>query len=330
MAAKASDGHLQSAIDDDILKRTLIVHTRLIEGLPERSERQVLPSAVIVVSDISALHKAQLELSSLNSDLERRVISRTAALQQTNEDLAEEIARRRATEQELKASRDELENLTEQLINAQEAERERLSRELHDSLGQSLGAVKYSLESVVAAQANSGNGDMSNADLAAIVGRVGDLIRETRSLATGLRPHVLDELGIASAIRALCRQIDETYPDIEFHIDIDVSDDEVPPRLATPIYRIVQEGLGNVVKHASAESVMVALRLHGDVLCLEILDDGVGFEDLVGGTGAHKALGKLGRVGMRERAAHSNGALKIESWPGEGTRIKAQWPLTVS
>jgi two-component system NarL family sensor kinase len=146
-------------------------------------------------------------------------------------------------------------------------------------------------------------------------------------MAMSLRPPVLDDIGTAAAIGWLCQHFADTFADIAFHIEIDVPNSDIPDDLSTPIYRIVQEALNNVVKHAAAETVLVALRLDESMLRLEVLDDGIGFENSTADTGSFQRLGKIGRLGMRERALNSNGHLTIESWPGEGTKVTGEWSL---
>jgi signal transduction histidine kinase len=326
LAAQAANGYIESAITDSTLGRTMIVHTRLMTDLPMAATDNSHPCAIVVVSDISALQTAQRDLSDLNQDLERRVLERTAELEDSNRDLAEEVARRSVAENELQVSRDELANLSQQLINAQEDERRRLSRELHDSLGQSLGAIKYSLERVAAMHENPEHGDPAN-EIGGIIENVGLAIKETRSMAVSLRPPLLDDIGTAAAIGWLCQHFADTFSEIKFHIDVDVPNSDIPESLSTPVYRIVQEALNNVVKHAAARTVMVALRFDEGTLRLEVLDDGVGFDNSANDTGSFKRLGKIGRLGMRERALNSNGHLTIESWPGEGTKVKGEWSL---
>jgi|GEM_PF-570499 len=328
MAAQTTNGYLESAITDPVLARTLIVHTRLMpEIFADDDTQQPQPSAVVVLSDISALQRAQQELATLNKDLEARVERRTEAFVATNKELSEEVTRRRAAERELQTSRDELADLTQQLIKAQEEERERLSRELHDSLGQSLGAIKYSLERVVAMLEHAGPPWEPQKEITSIVDRVGELIREARSMAMGLRPPMLDDIGAASAVDWLCQTFAKTFTDINFQVELEASDGEIPDQLSTTIYRIVQEAVNNVVKHASAKKVLVLLSLNHDVIQLEVLDDGIGFSNNTLDTGHFKKIGKMGRLGMRERAVNSNGLLTVESWPGEGTRVRAEWPL---
>jgi signal transduction histidine kinase len=330
LAAQAASGYLQSAVTNDpILKKTLIVHTRLMADVPVQPDQESHPCAVVVVSDISALLTAKNELATLNQELEARVAIRTQELESANKGLAEEVALRRAAERDLQVSRDELGNLSQQLIHAQEEERQRLSRELHDSLGQSLGAIKYSLERV-AAMHGAAEGGVPVSELTNIVDSLGEAIRETRSIAVSLRPPMLDELGTASAIRTLCQQLGDTYPHIAFHIEVDVENSEIPAELATPVFRIVQEALNNVIKHAEASAVLVALRIENDRLKLEVLDDGIGFEGGAADTGSFQQLGKFGRTGMRERAANSQGSLEITSWPGEGTKVIAEWMVSTA
>lgn len=326
MAAQSSNGFLESAVTDTILNRMLLVHTRLMDGMLDEFDGASRACAIVVVSDVSALQKAQQELAKLNVELENRVRKRTNELELSVRELADEVARRCEAEVQLQSSRDELADLSEQLINAQEDERRRLSRELHDSLGQSLGAIKYSLERVAAMHQNPTHGDPAD-EIAEIINSVGRAIRETRSMAMSLRPPVLDDIGTAAAIGWLCQHFAETFTDIAFHIEIDVPNSEIPDALSTPIYRIVQEALNNVVKHASAEAVMVSLRLVESTLTLEVLDDGIGFETHPGDTGTFQSLGKIGRLGMRERALNSNGKLTVESWPDEGTKVTGKWLL---
>ncbi len=325
-AAQASKGFLESVISDSTLGRELKVRTRVIDDLPVREGEQSRPCAVIAISDISALHKAQQDLASCNERLEQRVQARTEELQQANIGLAEEVQRRRSVERELQVSRDELAELTEQLINSQEDERQRLSRELHDSLGQSLGAIKYSLERVAALLNNTDQGDPAQ-EITAIIDSIGRAIQETRSIAVSLRPPVLDDIGTASAIGWLCQNFAATYSDICFHFEIGVADSDIPKELATPAYRITQEALNNIVKHSGAAKVDFAARLSDDVLRIEVVDDGVGFDNRPDATGNFESLGKIGRLGMRERALNSNGVLNIESRRGDGTRVTVEWLL---
>ncbi len=315
-------------VSDERLNRVLSVRSKFIPRNTDGESAANDASVVIVLSDVTALHRARDELKSLNEELEGRVRDRTLALEMVNQDLTLEIERRCRAESELQASRDELELLSQQLINAQEDERTRLSRELHDSIGQSLGAVKYTLERI-----SSAGGKLSAEESGVILGNaihgVTEAIKDTRSIAMRLRPPILDDMGAVAAVRWLVTRFSETYPNLEFHLELTVAVDEIPQPLATPLYRIVQEALNNVVKHASATSALVSLQRDDQHLVLEVVDDGIGFDAEIEDTGAFRKLGNFGRLGMRERALNSNGILTITSSPGDGTRVQVEWEIGI-
>jgi signal transduction histidine kinase len=326
LAAQAPNGFLETTLTDPQLGRTVIVHAKPMQNTGSPRGDAPTAKSLVVVSDITDLHDAQQALEQMNADLESRVEERTQELEQSNTELAEEVSRRRVAEFDLQWSRDELAELSKQLIEAQEDERRRLSRELHDSLGQTLGAIKYSLERI-AAMHEGGESDETQADIEKVIESITHAIRETRTLALDLRPPVLDDIGTASAITYLCKSFAETYEEIAFHIEMDVGNDEIPAELAAPVYRITQEALSNVAKHAQAKTALVSLQLHDEVLQLQILDDGIGFNNETADTGQFRRLGKVGRLGMRERAASTKGKLEIRSGQGQGTRVLATWDL---
>ncbi len=142
-----------------------------------------------------------------------------------------------------------------------------------------------------------------------------------------LRPPILDDMGAAAAVQWLIRSFSTTYPDVEFHLEAAVTNEEIAGPLATHIYRIAQESLNNAVKHAEPSSVLVSMKQETTRLALEITDDGIGFETCASDTGQFRQLGHFGHLGMRERAANSNGVLTIQSAPGEGTRVRVEWIL---
>jgi signal transduction histidine kinase len=292
--------------------------------LPDSAEDDDLDASVgvFVIEDVTELHKTQRKLQQLNDGLEMRVKNRTAQLQASNHDLREQMTRRKIVEQELQTSRDELARLSEQLLKSQESERRRIALELHDSIGQSLGALKYSLERVIAIRNEPELGDAGEA-LDAAVRQLQCAINDTRSISMNLRPSLLDDMGAASAVKWFCRQVDQTFIDIDVITECSAKDADVPERLAAPIFRIVQEALNNVVKHAAARHALVSLSRRGTALTVEIRDDGVGFD-----AEAKSNVQRLGIVGMRERVAMTGGSFAVESGTGIGTRIRATWALT--
>jgi signal transduction histidine kinase len=280
------------------------------------------PRAVLVATDQSALHRAQDELEQLNSDLETRVHNRTQALADANRDLRYEIIRREQAEVALRASRNELRALSEQLIGAQEVERKRISVELHDSVGQSLSAVKYSLERGVEMLRNPKLGDPATVfELA--VQRIQEAAESIRRISTHLRPRILDELGAASAVHWFCRDFAEIYPSLSVVINIKVDDIQVPDRLATVVYRGLQELLNNVAKHAKAREVQIILSREDNVLTLQVSDNGVGLDMA---TAESRRLGS-GLRNLRERAQMTGGQFSVTKATGGGTLAQLLWQL---
>jgi signal transduction histidine kinase len=278
---------------------------------------------LLVLSDVTLLTQAQEDLRVLNEQLEARVHERTQELQQANEVLRGEISRRELAEAALRSSRNELRHLSVQLMRAQELERKRIAQELHDSVGQSLSAIKYTLEHAVELVRNPALGD-STRRLSHAVDQVQRLIGEVRTISADLRPTVLDDLGVASAVRGFCREWAEVYQNVELTVRVMVEDDEVPEALRTTIFRAVQEALNNVAKHASASRVSVSIGRDQGALVVVVEDDGAGFLRSVHFGGPRAGLGLRG---LRERAASSGGSLQVDSEPGKGTVLRLAWPL---
>jgi len=283
--------------------------------------------AVAIVADVTALHLAREALHAVNAELETRVRMRTDELADANRDLQNEIMRREAAEQALRRSRNELEILSRQQIAAQENERKRIARELHDSVGQQLSAIKYSLERIELAQ----QARMAEAQLQvlrrAITG-LQDVLEELRGIAMNLRPAVLDDLGAASAVSWFCREFAQSYPTLQLHEAVSVRDADVPERLGTTVFRSVQELLNNVAKHAQANRVTVSLSRKIDQLVLEVADDGVGLgkaapsNALRSGRGIHN---------LRERAAMTGGQFTLSSGEsGTGSHARIEWRLAAA
>jgi signal transduction histidine kinase len=280
--------------------------------------------AVLVVSDITALHLAQEALHSLNAGLESRVKSRTRDLADANRDLKNEVIRREAAEKALRLSTNELALLSEQLMNAQEVERKRIATELHDSVGQALSAIKYGLERAEVLARQGRLPDPLPPISRAIAG-VQATVDEIRSIAMNLRPSVLDDLGAASAVAWFCREFVENYPALQLRAQIEVEDVQVPERLGTAVFRSVQELLNNVGRHAKAHRASVALRMASGALVLEVQDDGIGFDPsdtIVSLRHGH------GIRNLRERAEMTGGRLTLRTPPtGQGTHARIEWPL---
>jgi PAS domain S-box-containing protein len=225
-------------------------------------------------------------------------------------------------ESELEASREELQVLSSQLLCSQEEERKRIAVELHDSVGQSLSAIKLSVEQALD-DVERAPIDRQQDKLAVVVRRIRDTIEEVRRISMDLRPAVLDDFGATAALEWLCRELQSVFPAVRISLEADVDEALIDDTLKVAIFRIVQEALHNAFKHAASERVSIRLGSRARLIRLSIQDNGRGF-DLEKAAGRRKGLG-LGS--MKERAKLSGGTLEVTSGPGRGTLIEASWPV---
>jgi len=208
--------------------------------------------------------------------------------------------------------------LMKRLLSAEDEERRRFARELHDETGQSLTALLVGLRAI---EERAVTLDVHTAaqQLRSVAARTVD---DVGRLARGLHPSVLDDLGLAAAARRHVNDFTKSFGvAVDLRVDGIVSL-RLSPLVQTTMYRILQEALTNVARHARARSVDVELTYEGGALELAVRDDGVGFD---AGETVHKASG-LGLHGMRERVALLGGAVEIESSPGHGTVVRARIP----
>jgi signal transduction histidine kinase len=209
------------------------------------------------------------------------------------------------------------------LVEAQESERNRIARDLHDHLGQQLTALRLKLESL---RSKVVSDPVLTAEVEATQEYASRIDGDINYLAWELRPTELDQLGLTDSLKSFVREWSTTYGiAAEFHSFKD-KNGRFEPALETNLYRIVQEGLNNILKHADATNVSVLLDQRDDLLVLIIEDDGKGF-DPEGRRRNGKPANGLGLIGMRERTALLGGTLEIESRAGEGTTVYARVPL---
>jgi signal transduction histidine kinase len=201
------------------------------------------------------------------------------------------------------------------VVAAQELERARLARELHDETGQALTSILLGLKGVEQEIAT----EEARAALASVRDTVATTLQGVRRLAVELRPSTLDDFGLVPALERLAATLGEqTGLHVDFEASID--DERFSPEVETTLYRIVQEALTNVVKHAAATRVSILVVRRGDSVAAVVEDDGRGIEQPVHDEG-------LGLVGMRERAALVGGRVRIESSSEGGTTIAAEVPV---
>jgi signal transduction histidine kinase len=231
-------------------------------------------------------------------------------------DLTERLGMERA----LRESRDRLSELSRKLIGAQEAERRALARGLHDEVGQTLTAVRLGLVALRGRWAGSPPPSELMDSIVAV-----DVARDAvLDMSLDLRPSILDDLGLEAALRWYVARLGQRAG-VRVHVTSGLAEHGLDSQLETAAYRIAQEALTNVVRHAHAGSVGVALNVVDSRLELVIEDDGDGFDVEAS---AREALDdRLGLVGMAERANLTGGELRVHSAPGRGTRITAHFPL---
>jgi len=221
----------------------------------------------------------------------------------------------------LGAARERLQRLSRRLLEVQEAERRHLARELHDDIGQGLTALKLNLEAL----ARGRDGAVLEARIGEALETARHTIERVRQLSVNLRPLQLDDLGLAAALRShLDRQA--RLGGLAPHFEIQ----EVPLKLSADIetacFRVAQEAINNIVRHAKAANVWLRLFLAGERLALSVRDDGAGF-DVTSAQRRAAAGESLGVVSMEERVALAGGTLQIHSAPGQGTVIVASFPV---
>lgn len=223
--------------------------------------------------------------------------------------------------QHLWTANERLRRLSQQLVSAQEAERRRIARELHDDIGQSLTALKITLQ--VGQQMR--NSEALRAHLQDSIELVEQALQSVRALSVALRPALLDDLGLIPALRWLLNQQAQLGRFTGTFI-ADPPEMSLSPDLETTCFRIAQEALSNVVRHAQASHVAVELYRRDRHLELNIRDDGIGFDATAMLENA-KAGRSLGILSLQDRATLFNGQLTIVSAPGQGTEVRAIFPL---
>ena len=227
-----------------------------------------------------------------------------------------DVTLRKAERQQLEQSRHELRRLSASVVEAREEERRRIARELHDELGQRLSAMKMELSTL----AHDIHNRTYDRRVSAMIDMLNETVASVRRIASDLRPMMLDDLGLNAAIEWLVRESAQ-----RMGIEITVRLGEVDPALdgpaSTAVYRMVQEALTNVARHARATDVSIDMRQIGNELVLTVHDNGIGFPS------TRRKEGSFGLIGIRERAYMLGGTLDIENPPGGGGRLTVRLPL---
>jgi PAS domain S-box-containing protein len=270
---------------------------------------------VKIARDLTERVRAEEELRHAHDELEDRVRERTIELAQVNESLRDEISQR------IKVERERM-RLFREIVRAQEDERRRIARDIHDHLGQQMTALRLNLSALERGCSEDGELREKLEQTKTIAER---LDADVDFLAWELRPAALDDIGLAEAVGNYVRQWSQhAGVKAEFHT-AGMDTERLAPETETNLYRITQEALNNPMKYARAKRVDVLLERRDHQVVLIVEDDGVGFDPKRQASGDGDK--GMGLIGMRERAVLVGGTLEIESAPEQGTTIFARVPV---
>jgi PAS domain S-box-containing protein len=257
--------------------------------------------------DVTRHKRDEQILLRLNETLEHQVAERTAELARRNKEIKE---------------------LARKTISAMENDRKAVSKELHDSIGGTLAAIKHQLECRVAEMDTPP--PHVTIPLETVVGYLLAAIAESRRITKRLRPHVLDDFGLSAAIRDCLKDFETFYPKTRILFKGGIDEAEFPIDVKIVIYRVLQEALNNVGKHSSADEVYIQCRRYKNWVKLKVKDNGAGFDVRQFYESRELLLEGYGLQSMKERIEICNGKFHIDSAPGKGTTINAAVPLIPS
>lgn len=275
-----------------------------------------------VTRDMTERHEKEETLAKAKELLELRVEQRATVLARVNEELRTEIADRVRAEEQLRTSRDQLRALAARLQNVREEERTSIAREIHDQLGQACTAIKMDLALI--GHKTTKRQTRLRAKVDSAIQLVDEMIVTLRRIASELRPRTLDDLGLNAALEGQAQEF-ESRTQIRCRVTLPQEPLVLDAERSTAIFRIFQESLTNVARHAHATRVEARLEREANHLIFQVRDNGRGFDP-----DEAKVRKSLGLVGMQERAHLLNGELKVEGVPGTGTTMTLRIPLPPS
>ncbi len=286
----------------------------VLAGLMYALPRRAMGQAELRIGGlVKRLKTSQAALAEAAGSLEQQVEARSSELSRALRDLQDKEQRVR--------------ELSTRAVSMQEAERRAIARELHDSAGQALTAIRIHLQLIEDLVRRARAGDESVVpkaeELAARTATmVDETLEEIRRAVNTLGPAVLDDVGLEKAVRRACEDLADSLG-IEVECSVRLRDATLAPAIETTCYRVVQEAMTNITRHAEASHVVVELVATDAEVRIEVRDDGRGFDP-----SAERTRPSRGVVGMRERAELLGGRLDMDSSPGEGTTVRAVLPLS--
>ncbi|MGD8251655.1 MAG: PAS domain-containing sensor histidine kinase, partial [Desulfobacterales bacterium] len=217
-----------------------------------------------------------------------------------------------------------LRRLSRKTLEMLEGDRQSVAKELHDSIGASLAAIKFSLEGRLRTMGEAPtDGELP---IETIIDHLAETIKESKRISNGLRPLTLDDLGLLPTLTAYIRQLKESYPDVDISQSIELKESDLPDAMKIVLYRVAQEALNNIHKHSRATKASLRLKRGGDTVELTVEDDGCGF-DIASVLEGEDPLMGYGLKSMQERVEICGGSFHIRSRDGAGTTIVAAIPL---
>lgn len=287
------------------------------------------------ITPIEETHRGALEANLHLKEMLATLTKRTRELVSSRKELEREIRKckiaenslrnsEKSTRELLKKSQDmqqEMRLLSRRLLSVQEEERKRISRELHDVVAQTLTGINVQLSSLT--MQSTADAESLETKIASTQRLVEESVETVHRFARDLRPTVLDDLGLVPAIRSYLKLFTQ-QSGIAVEFGASMSVDELSGDQRTALYRVMQEAVTNISRHAEASQGRVSLKKLGASVCLEIRDDGLGFSEIE--RGVEVIAKRLGLVGMRERIEMVGGRFSVKSQPGKGTNVRVTIP----
>lgn len=298
---------------------SLLTHSK---RKPTQSQFSFIQNIAKIASLAIEDQKRKIEIRKLKAKASNEVEDRTQKIREAIRQLQDEIVQRKIMERSLKTSNEKLQNLSNHLENVREEERTRISREIHDELGQMLTTLKMKL--AILEERTLEEGFPIQEDIQVMMGLVETTLETVRRISTELRPGILDVLGLSEALEWQAQEFQE-QTQIKIHSEIQRLPENLGKELSTTCFRICQEALTNVARHANAKHVTVSLKHEQGKLELIVRDNGKGItnEQL-------SRITSLGLIGMRERAQNLGGDLNIERAAPNGTEVSFSFPLELA
>jgi signal transduction histidine kinase len=337
LGAEALAAGLQTLDLAKLHEQTLLTE---LSGCPNEKRAALIKQAgiffAVAIAPIESTHRSAREAAIHLNQIVETLSQRTVDLAASNVELSEEIVQRKSVEAALKKSerhysellkesdilQHQLRQLSRQILSAQEEERKKISRELHDVIGQTLTGINVRLAALKKEAAISTKGLERN------IARTQKLVEKSVEIvhhfARKLRPALLDDLGLIPALHSFLKEF-TTRTGVRTHLTASAEVEKLDTAKRTALYRVAQEAITNVARHARASRVEVSLQKVRAGLCMQIKDDGKSFS--VQRTLQANGGRRLGLLGMRERIEMVDGTFCIESAPGQGTTVRVDLPF---